>query len=60
MENINVEATPQQWGVLLQLLNVGIKSGAYDLSMAEAIAFWSGKIETTAKQAVEAPAQEAE
>ena len=51
MENkITVEATAEQWSVLLQLLNVGTKAGAFDLSMVEAVAFWAKHVESSAKK----------
>ena len=49
MEMINVSASREQWSVLLQLLNIGTKSGAYDLASVQAIAFWAQMIEDSAK-----------
>ncbi len=48
-KKITVEATAEQWGVLMQLLNIGTKAGAFDLSMVDAVAFWAKHVENSAK-----------
>lgn len=47
---MGINATPQQWEVLLQLLNAGMRGGCYDLGSAEAIAFWTNKIKDAGRQ----------
>jgi hypothetical protein len=46
---INIPATVQQWQALLQLLNQGLVSGAYDLTMVSAVSFWANHIEQSGK-----------
>jgi len=47
---MNINGTPEQFNALITLLNVGLRSGAYDLSQAEAVVFWARKIEEAGKQ----------
>jgi hypothetical protein len=53
-EKIKVEATAEQLSVLLQLLNIGVKAGAYDLASVEAVSFWAKLVESSAKTKEEA------
>lgn len=47
---MNISGTPEQFSALLGLLNVGLRSGAYDIAQAEAVVFWARKIEEAGKK----------